>query len=257
WTWVDDAPWGFAPFHYGRWVVVGGVWGWVPAPRPVVGVAYVRPVYAPALVAWVGGPHFGVAVGVGAAPVGWFPLGPREVTVPSYRASRTYVTNVNVSNPTVNTTVVNNYYTNVVVNKNVNVTNVTYVNRTAVTATSGTAFTSAQPVHNNLVRVDAREVASAPVVATTPSVAPQQRSVLGSGAQGRVRPAAAIQTRAVVAKVAPPPPPASFVKQQQAIQANGGRPISVAETHQIAVQSPPAARPAIRVAPPARPATPQ
>ena len=20
WTWVDDAPWGFAPFHYGRWV---------------------------------------------------------------------------------------------------------------------------------------------------------------------------------------------------------------------------------------------
>src|SRR5207245_2208176 len=57
WTWVDDEPWGFAPFHYGRWVVVGGVWGWVPcAPRTVVGVAYVRPVYAPALVAWVGGP---------------------------------------------------------------------------------------------------------------------------------------------------------------------------------------------------------
>ena len=33
--------------------------------------------------------------------------------------------NVNVSNTTVNTTVVNNYYTNVVVNKNVNITNVT------------------------------------------------------------------------------------------------------------------------------------
>ena len=24
WTWVDDAPWGFAPFHYGRWVNYGG-----------------------------------------------------------------------------------------------------------------------------------------------------------------------------------------------------------------------------------------
>jgi hypothetical protein len=63
-TWVDDAPWGFAPFHYGRWVTVGGVWGWVPA-RPavvVVGVPYVRPVYAPALVAWVGGPHFAVGL---------------------------------------------------------------------------------------------------------------------------------------------------------------------------------------------------
>ena len=56
WTWVDNEPWGFAPFHYGRWVAVGGVWGWVPCPpRPaVVTVAYVRPVYAPALVAWVG-----------------------------------------------------------------------------------------------------------------------------------------------------------------------------------------------------------
>src|SRR5579871_910389 len=65
WTWVDDARWGFAPFHYGRWVVVGGAWGWVPAPPPVVAVTYVRPVYAPALVAWVGGPHFAVGVGFG------------------------------------------------------------------------------------------------------------------------------------------------------------------------------------------------
>src|SRR6476661_8003930 len=91
-TWVDDAPWGFAPFHYGRWVTVGGVWGWVPcAPRAVVGIEYVRPVYAPALVAWVGGPHFAVGVAVGGATnVGWFPLGPREVYYPSYRVSRTY-----------------------------------------------------------------------------------------------------------------------------------------------------------------------
>ena len=32
WTWVDDSPWGFAPFHYGRWVQFGGAWGWVPGP---------------------------------------------------------------------------------------------------------------------------------------------------------------------------------------------------------------------------------
>ena len=32
WTWVDDAPWGFAPFHYGRWVHVDRGWGWVPGP---------------------------------------------------------------------------------------------------------------------------------------------------------------------------------------------------------------------------------
>ena len=45
WTWVDDAPWGFAPFHYGRWVYYQSYWGWVPGPY------YVRPYYAPALVA--------------------------------------------------------------------------------------------------------------------------------------------------------------------------------------------------------------
>ncbi|MFO1296524.1 MAG: DUF6600 domain-containing protein [Rubrivivax sp.] len=53
WTWVDEAPWGFAPFHYGRWVHWHGRWCWAPG-------GYVqRPVYAPALVAWVGGPGLG------------------------------------------------------------------------------------------------------------------------------------------------------------------------------------------------------
>ena len=50
WTWVDTAPWGWAPYHYGRWVYVNGFWAW--APGPVV----VRPAYAPALVAFYGGP---------------------------------------------------------------------------------------------------------------------------------------------------------------------------------------------------------
>src|SRR5438876_2704963 len=214
WTWVDDEPWGFAPFHYGRWVAVGGVWGWVPcAPRAVVGVAYVRPVYAPALVAWVGGPHFSVGIGVGGGGgvgVAWFPLAPREVYVPSYRVSRTYVTNVNVSNTTVNNVVVNNYYNNVVVNKNV--TNIRYVNQTApnaVTVTSHEAFTSAQPVDRHMMKIDRREIESAQVNPTMPTVAPQQRSVLGAGVEARVRPPAAAISRPVVARTAPPPTPVS------------------------------------------------
>src|SRR6266550_3013310 len=246
WTWVDDAPWGFAPFHYGRWVTVGGVWGWVPcAPRAVVGVAYVRPVYAPALVAWVGGPHFSVGIGIGGGGgvgVAWFPLGPREVFVPSYHVSRTYVTNVNVSNTTVNNTVVNNYYNNVVVNKNV--TNIKYVNQTApngVTATSQQNFTSAQPVGRNMIRVDRREVESAQVNPTTPTVAPQQRSVLGAG--GAARPPARFQERSVVAKRPPPPAPVSFVKQQQAIQANGGRPPVASQMRQVQAEHTQQARP--------------
>ena len=92
WTWVDAAPWGFAPFHYGRWVQVRGRWGWAPG-------AYVaRPVYAPALVGWVGNPGWNASFSVGSAPaVGWFPLAPREVYVPAYRTSPTYIRQVNVT----------------------------------------------------------------------------------------------------------------------------------------------------------------
>jgi hypothetical protein len=278
-TWIDDAPWGFAPFHYGRWINVGGVWGWVPAPPPAPHVVYVRPVYAPALVAWVGGPHFSVGVSIGGGAgagvsVGWFPLGPREVYVPSYPVSRNYVTNVNVSNTTVNTTVINNYYNNTVVNRNTTVVNnnttvinnnttviqQTYVNQRvagAVTATTPQAFTSAQPVARNVVRVDSHEVAVASVSTFTPPVAPAKQAVLGTGVQATVRPPAAIQTRAVVAKVPPPPPPVSFAKQQQAIQANGGRPLAVSQVRQIQPQTVQTARPEIKIAPPSQPVPPQ
>ena len=261
-TWIDDAPWGFAPFHYGRWVNVGGWWGWVPCPPPAPRVVYVRPVYAPALVAWVGGPHFGVGVSFG-----WFPLGPREVYVPSYPVSRTYVNNVNVSNTTVNTTVINNYYNNnttvinrntTVVNNNVTVINQKYVNQSvpgAVTATTSAAFTSAQPVAKNVVQVNQREIATAQV-GGAPAVAPAKQAVLGAGATASVRPPAALQNRAVVAKTTPPPPPVPFARQQQAIQANGGRPLAVSQVRQM---SPANAQvhPNVRVAPPSTPVAPQ
>lgn len=252
WTWVDDEPWGFAPFHYGRWVVVGGVWGWVPCrPQPVYAtVAYVRPVYAPALVAWVGG-GFGVSVG-------WFPLGPREVYVPSYPVSRTYINNVNISNTTVNTTVINNYYNNTVVNKNVHVTNVNYVNRGAVTAMTPAAFTSARPVAQNMVRVNARQIENAPVAVRGPAIAPTQQSVAGAGrpVAASARPPQALANRAVVAKTAPPPAPVPFAKQQQAIQSNGGRPVTATEARQLERQNESASRPNVRVAAPGRTVTP-
>ena len=94
WTWVDDAPWGFAPFHYGRWVYYRSNWCWAPGTRVH------RPVYAPALVAWVGGPHVSVSVNIGGPVVGWFPLAPREVYVPSYRVSPRYVREVNYTHVT-------------------------------------------------------------------------------------------------------------------------------------------------------------
>lgn len=95
WTWVGYEPWGFAPFHYGRWVRVRGAWAWIP------GTFIARPVYAPALVGWVGTPGVSVSVSIGSAPpVGWFPLAPREVYVPLYRSTTVYVQRVNAPHVT-------------------------------------------------------------------------------------------------------------------------------------------------------------
>jgi hypothetical protein len=74
WTWVDDAPWGWAPYHYGRWVYMDSYWAW--APGPVV----VTPFYAPALVAFFGGPGFHLGVGIPA--ISWVALGWGEPVVP-------------------------------------------------------------------------------------------------------------------------------------------------------------------------------
>ncbi|HZV23947.1 MAG TPA: DUF6600 domain-containing protein [Luteimonas sp.] len=84
WTWVDDAPWGFAPFHYGRWTMIGHRWAWVP------GRMAARPVYSPALVVFVGGggAQFSFSSGSG---VGWYPLAPGEAWWPWYRTSPRYV----------------------------------------------------------------------------------------------------------------------------------------------------------------------
>jgi len=243
-TWVDDQPWGFAPFHYGRWVWVGAAWGWVPAPlRLEVGV-YIRPVYAPALVAWV-------AAGAGIA---WFALGPREVYVPPYPVSLSYVRNINVSNTTVNTTVINNVYNTIVINKKT--VDITYVNRAvpgAVTATSTQAFAAAQPVERNLIKVDQRALAGAPVRALAPAVVPTKQAVLGSSPVVLAKPPASVHSRPVVARTPPPPPPPPFELRQEAIKNNGGKPLSVAQIHQIQPVTPTARSAAIRMAPPASP----
>jgi hypothetical protein len=254
WTWVDDAPWGYAPFHYGRWAYGRGAWFWVPGP------VNERAVYAPALVAFVGGPNFsvGIAVGGGAA-VGWFPLGPREVFVPAYRVSPAYVNQVNISNTNVSRTTVTNVYNTTVVNNNTTVVNnVTYVNRTApgaVTAVPTNTFTSAQPVATSAVKVNPSQIANAQVT-TRASVAPTQDSVLGPAARTPVRavPPAAVANRTVVAKTAPPPPPVSFAKQREALAEHPGQPLQRNEVERLRPAN--VEHPIVRQAAPSQPGTP-
>jgi hypothetical protein len=227
WTWVDDAPWGFAPFHYGRWAYVGGGWAWVPGPvavvavggGPRVGVAVgwgVRPVYAPALVGFVGGGGFSAAIAIGGGVgVAWVPLGPRDVWVPGYHCSPAYMTNVNVTSSTViNRTQVTNVYNTTVINRTTVVNNVT-VNKTvysnqaapgAVTAVPQKSFQNGQPVAAAAVKVAPEQISNPKVVAAKP-VEPTPQAITGAArpAPASARPPAAVASHPVVTKMTPSP----------------------------------------------------
>ncbi|HET9266754.1 MAG TPA: DUF6600 domain-containing protein, partial [Vicinamibacterales bacterium] len=244
WTWVDDAPWGFAVSHYGRWANLGGTWGWIPG--PVRSRAY----YAPALVVFVGGDNFQIALSGGnVGGIGWFPLGPREVYRPWYPVSRGYFDNVNTSNTIVNTTVINNYY------NNTNVTNVTYANRQvpgAVIAVPTTAFVQSQPVSRMAIRVTHEQMAAAPVVAVAP-VAPTAQSVRGAAGPG-TKPSGRAFDRPVVARTAPPAAPVGYAAQQQQLTANRGKPLDDVTRRQLA-PAPSAQTPVVSVVAQPRAAT--
>jgi FecR protein len=196
WTWVDDEPWGYAPFHYGRWGYSGHRWCWIPGPRGV------RPVYAPALVAWVGGAGVGVAAG---ARVGWLPLGPGD----RYGAGATNARFVNSGVPG------------------------------AVTVVPRNVFTSALPVHPHRVTLPQQSMASLRPTTAAPAIAPGRQSVLGMNAGMSVKaPPNAIAMRPVVARLAPPRAPVSFAAEQAAIRANGGRPLSVTQLSRMRPYTP-------------------
>jgi hypothetical protein len=236
WTWVDDAPWGFAPFHYGRWAFANamGAWVWVPG-RLVVGA---RPVYAPALVAFVGGPGFAVGVGVGGVGMAaWFPLGPGEVYRPAYAVSPAYVTSINIV-----------HVSNVTVINSVAVGNVRYINQGvpgAVVVVPHEAFVGARPIGAAVVVVPREQIVNARVIGAAPPIAPTRVSLgVAVGANVRVPPAR-FADRAIVAKTVPPPPPVSFAAREQELRANPGRPLDAARVNALRASAP-AARPMVR-----------
>jgi hypothetical protein len=229
WSWIDDAPWGFAPFHYGRWVYVGNRWGWCP------GRIDVRPVYAPALVAFVGGRVGGVNISIGVGePIGWFPLGWGEPYIPSYHVSRSYFTNVNVSNTVINNTVINNYYGNYSAG-NVNYNQITYANRNvngAVTAVPVSAFVAAKPVASSAVVVNRDTFANSRVNGFA-AVAPTRAS-LAPAVAARAVPTAAVTGRAIVAATRPPAPIAPFSARQTMLAKDPGKPLPTQQLHATA-----------------------
>ena len=184
WTWIDDQPYGYAVSHYGRWIRTPDTWAWVPAPPRT------QPVYAPALVAFVGTV---LASGGRSDPgVGWFPLAPHEPYRPAYRASPTYITNVNVTNTVIRqTTVVNN------------ITNITYRNRNvpgAIVAMPAQQFAQAAPTARAGLLLPPGVARAAPVLAA-PQARPLPQSRIGTPA-GRLPPGPVLQ-RVAVARALP------------------------------------------------------
>ena len=186
WTWISTEPWGWAPYHYGRWVNASSRWYWVPVAPTVATVAY-----APALVAFVGGPVAGVGIAVSApAYVGWFPLAPHDPLNPWWGPRRAQV---NVTQ----------------------VTNVTYVNRTYVTVVNQNAFVSGNLVAPAIVRETTvmRQVAASPVVVGRVPVLPtasSTRIAIRTATAPPPRPPATVVSRAVVTRSVPPPAPPRF-----------------------------------------------
>jgi hypothetical protein len=212
WTWIDDAPWGFAPFHYGRWAYASRGWVWVP------GTMVARPVYAPALVVFVGGNNWSPAAGDG---IGWFPLGPHEPYVPPYAVSPGYARRINVAH-------VSNFQSG----QSYDATRATYVNRNvpqAVTVVHRDDFVQSRRTSGAVIAVPFAEVGRAPVMGMTAFVVPQRESVIAQpfAPQTRVvRPPENVASRSVYSRRAPPPPQVPFAARQQALMANPGRPLS-------------------------------
>ncbi len=165
WTWVDQQPWGFAPFHYGRWAYLDNRWGWVP------GQYVAQPVYAPALVAFVGAAAGFAIAGAAGPAVGWFPLAPGEPYWPSYTHNQSYIRNVNIAN-------VRNIDT-IIRQSNgsppAQATSANFANRRFATVVPQRVFANADPVRPAALHVAPAALAKAPVVLHPPAVKPAAR----------------------------------------------------------------------------------
>ena len=224
WTWIDDAPWGFAPFHYGRWALVDGQWAWVP------GRLSLRPVYAPALVAFVGG---------STSEIAWFPLAPGEAWQPPYAATALYISGVN---------------------RNLTVTppaSYAYQRQSeALTTIALPEFQRGRPAAGGWWRVAANLLTSAPIV-PPPPLSDRARAAAKDAKLARKMPAApsAAAVRQVAVPTTPPPPqPVALNTPMQAPAAPPATSPPPRAVNAITPSAPPVARTA--VLPPTRVAKP-
>ena len=224
WTWVEDEPWGYAPFHYGRWVYYDNYWGWAPGP------IYVRPYYSPALVAWFGGPGWGVGFGFGGGyGYGWCPLGFGEPFIPWYGASFGYFNRVNITNTRITNINITNVYNTRYVNRGRDggrgEHQFRYANmraRNGFTAVSRDTLVNSRNVARNNIRVSPTQITKVNVTNNI-NVRPTRNTVLGpnAGRSAAVPPQRSF-ARPVVSHAAAPQNSRALFNPQSPVARNQG-----------------------------------
>ncbi|MGD0483460.1 MAG: DUF6600 domain-containing protein [Gemmatimonadales bacterium] len=251
WTWVEHERWGYAPFHYGRWLYGRGAWGWLPGP------AAVRPCYAPALVVFVDGSSAGAQA--------WFPLGPGEPYYPWYHHDGEYQRKVNVTNIRNATNIAQ-------------ITDVTYINRIqyrnrgpGMTAVPTTGFQGRGPIAGRVLGEPAQRFATAPIAphafvlpgasaaaggipeprpstgrrptwVTAPPPRPAQAAGPGRPLVVRRELPAAQAAPVLITRQQPPPQNVPFPQRQKAMQPDNGRPLEPQQIDNLRAGKPAGAR---------------
>ena len=163
WSWVDDQSWGFATTHYGRWIQADGQWLWSP------GKLTANPVWAPAVVAFLGTRGVGLSYADGPGPaIAWFPLAPGEVYWPSYTRDLDYIRAINRGN---------------VADLNVvriaadgeppaEISNGHFANRAFASAVPRPVFVSGEPIAAALLTIPDERLLDAPAIMGSPDIGP-------------------------------------------------------------------------------------
>lgn len=214
WSWIDDMPWGFAPSHYGRWAWIPGSdpgterWGWVPGSR------LAHPVYAPALVAFLGTAGVGLSYPDAVGPaVAWFPLAPGEAYWPSYTGEIDAIRRVNegaVPDAAAIVPGAGGEPPAAIVTGD-------YQNRHFASVVPRAVFAGGRPVAPALLQLPRTRLANAPLLAGSPQIAPTPPRAVASTAGPRL--AGAMQTLARILTRhgrAPAARPAVFLRPARA-----------------------------------------
>ena len=163
WSWVDDQPWGFATSHYGRWLFADGRWSWTP------GDPTAPPVWAPAVVAFLGTPGVGLSYADGPGPaIAWFPLAPGEIYWPSYTHDLDYIRAINLGNVT--------DLSAIRIRRDgeppAEIVNAHFADRDFASVVPRPVFVAGQPVAASLLTIPDERLRNAPAIMGSPQIGP-------------------------------------------------------------------------------------